>query len=103
MHLVGYLVLTIAKVLQFLINIYTFIVAVAVIINWVHPDPFNPIVALLRQATEPTFRLARRLLPKTLYRTGIDFSPIIVFIFLIVIETFVVGWLADLAGSFLRR
>lgn len=103
MHLLGYLILTVAKVLGFLTNLYTFIVAIAVIVSWVRPDPYNPIVRFLSQVTEPAFRLARRFIPRSLaYKTGIDFSPIMVFILLIVANTLIVGLLFDVAQRLLR-
>lgn len=101
MHILGYLVLTIANVLGFLINLYTFIVAIAVLVSWVRPDPYNPIVVFLRQATEPVFQLARKMIPRNFFRTGIDLSPVVVLLFLIVIQSLVVGLLKDLASLFI--
>lgn len=97
MTALGYLVLAIARLLNMLITIYTFVVAAAVIISWVRPDPHNPIVRILYQVTEPAFRQARRILPRALYRTGLDFAPIVVFIALILIDTVIVNLLFDLA------
>jgi YggT family protein len=97
MNGLAYLVLAIAKLLGMIINIYTFVVAAAVIITWVRPDPNNPIVRILYQLTEPAFRLARRILPRALYRTGLDFAPLLVFFALVLIDTVVVGFLFDLA------
>ncbi|MBI2083091.1 MAG: YggT family protein [Deltaproteobacteria bacterium] len=104
MTFLGYLVLTVARILGFFIDIYTFIVAIAVIISWVNPDPYNPIVRFLHLATEPVFRRVRRLIPSSIfYRTRIDFSPLIVFILLIILETFVIGLLRELANSLLSK
>lgn len=100
MNILGYLLLTVAKILGMLIDIYTLVVAVSVLLSWVRPDPSNPIVRFLMIMTEPAFRLARRLIPRSLtYRTGIDFSPILVFILLIALDTFVIGLLRELAVS----
>ncbi len=104
MHILGYLFLTLSRVLGFLINLYTFIVTAAVILSWVRPDPTNPLVRFLNQTTEPVFRQVRRLLPaRWAYGTGFDFSPIIVFILLIVLDTFCVGLLRELAQTLLRK
>lgn len=97
MTALGYLVLAIARLLHMLITIYTFVVAAAVIISWVRPDPYNPIVRILYQVTEPAFRQARRLIPKALYRTGLDFAPIVVFMVLILFDTVIVNLLFDLS------
>lgn len=102
MTILGYLILAVARLLNLLITIYTFVVAAAVIISWVNADPSNPIVRILRQLTEPVFRQARRILPRALMRTGIDFSPILVFFALILIDTVIVNLLFDLAQQFAR-
>ncbi len=99
MHFLGLILLAIARVLDMLINLYTFVVAFACIITWVNPDPYNPIVRFLNQATQPVFQRVRRFLPQALFRTGFDVTPIVVFIVLIVINTVLVGTLFDIAHS----
>lgn len=103
MIVLGYLLLAIARILNMLIMIYTIVVAAAVIISWVNADPYNPIVRILRQLTEPVFYQVRRRLPRALLRTGIDFSPIIVFIVLILIDTILVNLLFDIARDLTGR
>ncbi len=103
MHMLGSLLLSFAKILRLIINLYTFIVAFAVIISWVHPDPYNPIVRFLHQATSPVFRLVRRLVPRVLFQTGFDVTPMLVFILLIVIDTTLVGLLFEWAGILLSK
>ena len=103
MHTLGYLVITLAKIIQLITNLYTFIIGAAVILSWVSPDPYNPIVRVIRQATEPLFNLARRFMPSFLYKTGIDFSPILVLIVIIFIENFIVNILFELGQGLLSK
>lgn len=58
-----------------LLDIYTMIFVAAALISWVSPDPYNPIVQLLRRVTEPVLRPIRRVLSR--YQTGLDFSPLV--------------------------
>ena len=102
MNAVGYLILALARVLNMITMLYTFIVAAAVIISWVNPDPYNPIVRILRQLTEPVFRITRRVMPRALWRTGLDLSPILVFFVLILFDTVVVNLLFDMAKDLLE-
>lgn len=102
MHTLGYLIISFAKVIQLLANIYTFIIAGVVIISWVGADPYNPIVRFLRQATEPVFWWVRKILPKALFRSGLDFTPMIVLILLILIENVVVNLLYEWAQALLK-
>ena len=63
--------------LENVLNIYIWIVIAAAVISWVTPNPYNPIVQLLRRLTEPVLAPLRRLLPR--WKTfGLDFSPMIV-------------------------
>ena len=102
MNAISYLILALAKILHLLINLYTFVVAISVLLSWVSPDPHNPVVRTLRQLTEPIFYKVRRFMPRALFRTGIDFTPMIVLFVLIMLDTVAVQLLYDLAAS-LRR
>jgi len=102
MSFLGYLLLAIAKVLELLIDLYTFIVLVAVLLSWVRPDPDNPLVRILRQLTEPVFYQIRKRLPSSLFRFGIDITPILVLVLLVFVETLVVNSLYEAAQHFLR-
>ncbi len=102
MAALGYILLAFARLLHMLISIYTFVVAAAVIISWVNADPHNPIVRILNQLTQPAFRMARRILPAAVFRTGIDFSPLLVFFVLILIDTVLINLLFDLARQLLQ-
>ena len=97
MSALSYLVLAIAKILGMLINLYTFVVAISVLLSWVNPDPYNPIVRFLYQATMPVFRLVRRFMPRALFRMSFDITPLVVLILLIVIDTVFVGMLFEFA------
>src|SRR5262245_17097201 len=71
-----------AGILDFLLSAYRWIIIIAVLLTWVNPDPYNPIVRFLRGVTEPVFYQVRRRLPFVVV-SGIDLSPIVV---LLVIE-----------------
>jgi len=86
MSIFGDLMLGIVKIIHILLEIYKWIVIIAVLISWVNPDPYNPIVKFLYSATEPVLRPIRRLIG---YRLGpIDISPIIVILAIILVQSF---------------
>jgi YggT family protein len=59
------------------LEIYKWVIIAAALITWLSLSPRNPLVMMLRQATEPVLAPARRLLPP--WKTGgLDFSPLIV-------------------------
>ncbi|MBI2343203.1 MAG: YggT family protein [Deltaproteobacteria bacterium] len=86
MTLFALFLIELSKILSMLLQIYTYVILIAVLLSWVNPDPYNPLVRFLRQLTEPVFHGARRLLPAVFFRTGIDFSPIIVLLAIMLIR-----------------
>ena len=103
MSLFGYLLVAVAKILGLLINLYTLVVAVSVLLSWVHPDPYNPLVRIIRQLTEPVFQWIRRFLPQRIFRIGIDFTPLIVLILLALIDNVLVNLLYDFGSRWLAQ
>jgi len=80
-----------------LLNIIKWLVIIAAVISWLHPDPRNPIVQFLYKTTEPLLRPFRRLLPPG--RTGgIDFSPLVLILLIVFIEAVLSRLLAQPYG-----
>ena len=70
------LIYWVLSTLQGILNLYFWVVLIAVLLTWVNPDPYNPIVRFLHSVTEPVFDFVREHLPVVF--GGIDLSPIIV-------------------------
>ena len=60
-----------------LLKLYSYVVLIRVILSWLNPNPFNPIVRFIYVVTEPVLAPVRRVLPPM---GGLDFSPIVVFV-----------------------
>ena len=97
MFIVGYFLLALAKVLNFLLIFLMWIVIARAVLSWVSPDPFNPIVRFINNVTEPILYPIRSKLPVNL--GGLDLSPIVVFMVIIFLQTFLVPILQRLAMS----
>ena len=83
-----------ASVINIALTLYMYIIVGRAIISWVNPDPHNPIVRFLHNATEPVLKPIRKKLP---YMGGFDLSPIIVLLAIIFLQTFLVGVLREMA------
>lgn len=83
-----------ATVTYYLLNIYMWIIIIRALISWVNPDPYNPIVRFLYQATEPILYPIRRRLS---FMGGVDLSPIIVLLVIVFLQVFLVKTLNELA------
>lgn len=70
-------------VLGLVVNMYFFILIATIIVSWVAPMSAHPAIALVRQLAEPIMRPVRSILPDM---GGLDFSPIVVFIAINVIQ-----------------
>ena len=70
-------------VIGLLVNIYFFALLAMIILSWVAPGSGHPAIHLLYQVTEPVLAPFRRALPAM---GGLDFSPILVFILINVIQ-----------------
>lgn len=86
-----------AYVLDILFTIAYWLILIRALISWVNPDPLNPIVQFLYKTTEPILEPVRRRLPLN-FRFGIDISPIIVFLLIIFLQSFLIRTLFDLAA-----
>ena len=96
MFVIGNLCQAIATILDKTLWLYKIVIMIAVLISWVSPDPFNPVVQFLRSVTEPVFGWVRRHLPFTVVGM-IDLSPIVVFFLIQLCQIVIVRSLLDLA------
>ncbi len=94
MFVVGNFLSAIAQVLDMLLSLYMWIIIARAVLSWVNPDPYNPIVRFIHQATEPVLYQVRRYLPSF---GGIDFSPIIVLFLIVFLKTAIVSTLFQLS------
>ena len=85
-----------ANIIDIVLTIFYWLILVRALVSWVNPDPFNPIVQFLYKATEPILSPIRRILPLSL-RFGIDISPIIAFLIIMFLKSFLVNTLIGFA------
>ena len=99
MFILSNLLIAMARILDIVFTILYWLILIRALISWVNPDPYNPIVQFLYKTTEPILYPIRKLLPFTL-RFGIDISPIIAFLGIMFLKSFLVETLLDLATKF---
>ena len=66
-----------------LLTIYKYILIATVLISWVNPDPYNPIVNFLYRVTEPLLNRIRRHMPAL---GPVDLSPLVAFAAIYVLQ-----------------
>ena len=97
MYIVGYFLMAVANVLNFVLLFFMWIVIARAILSWVNPDPYNPIVRFIHNVTEPVLSQVRKKLPINF--GGIDFSPIIIILIIYFLRDFVVNSLVRFSDT----
>jgi YggT family protein len=80
-----------AVILDWIIKFYMIVLFARVVISWIRV-PYNQVVHMIYQMTEPVLRPIRRRMPMSL---GIDLSPMILFLVLLAIQIIVVNSLVQ--------
>ena len=75
-------------------NVLYILLVIRIILSWVNPDPYNEIVQIIYRVTDPIL-IPFRALP--LQMGGIDFSPIVAFLVLSVLKSFIVNVLYQIS------
>jgi YggT family protein len=92
------LLMAVAQILDTLLTIYFWVIIISAVLSWVNPDPYNPIVRILRSLAEPVLYRVRRWLPFT-FLGGIDFSPLVVLLAIRFVQAFLIRSLYQMAAS----
>lgn len=96
MNLLGPVLWAIPELIRLLINVFLFAILIQVIVSWINPGNYHPASNLLSSITDPLLRPARRLVPPI---SGLDLSPMVVMIGLVVLKMLLLPPLQSLTGS----
>jgi len=66
-----------------LIDLYSLVVLIAVVLSWLRLDPRHPLVTITRTLTEPVLAPIRNVLPSM---GGLDLSPMVLLIALQILK-----------------
>lgn len=80
--------IAVASVLDSSIYLFLGAIFIGIIASWLNPHSYHPILGIARSISEPLLAPARRLLPSM---GGIDFSPMLVILFLRVTQILVIA------------
>ncbi len=99
MFIFGNFIIAVATVLNYALVAYMWVIIARAVLSWVNPDPYNQIVRIIHNITEPVLYQIRSRIPVNF--GGIDLSPIVVFLVIIFLQKFVVASLYLLGASLL--
>ncbi|ATX80117.1 YggT family protein [Mariprofundus aestuarium] len=99
MYVFGYFLQALATVLDVVLTLAMIVVIARAVLSWVSPDPYNPIVRIINQFSEPMLFQVRKRVP---YIGGIDLSPLIVLLIIMFLNNFLVATLERLAHQMIQ-
>jgi len=97
MFVLAQLCSSLAMLFSLVFKIIYILLVVRIILSWFRPDPYNELVSTLYRVTDPILAPLRRM---PLQFGGIDFSPILAFLLISFLDSFVVGALRQMAIRF---
>jgi len=92
----------IAGILHFILMLYIWILVFRAILSWIRVPSLYQVQVLLYRFTEPVLAPVRKYFPPYKFG-GIDISPIIVFVLLLFIDTFLVKSMSLYAQQILQQ
>ncbi len=102
MILLANLLNAIAGILHFILMLYIWILVFRAILSWIRVPSLYQVQVLLYRFTEPVLAPVRKYFPPYKFG-GIDISPIIVFVLLLFIDTFLVKSMSLYAQQILQQ
>lgn len=97
MFILANFISSLAHVLDIALTFFYWLMLIRCLLSWVNPDPHNPLVQFLYKTTEPILAPLRRLFPIG-WGVGIDLSPLVAFLILIFLKSFLIRTLIDLSA-----
>lgn len=98
MFIISNFIFSLANILNLLLSTFSWLIIIRALLSWVNPDPNNLIVQFLNKVTEPVLYPIRKMLPFN-FQIGIDISPLIAYLLIMFLKTFLVQSLFDLAAK----
>ncbi len=88
--------LAIPELVGLAIDVFLYAILIQVILSWVNPGGYNPVIALIDRLTDPLMRPARRIIPPM---GGLDLSPMVVMIGLVLLKMLLLPPIRYLIGG----
>ena len=98
MYILGYFLQALAGIFHVVLMTVMIVLIARAVLSWVSPDPYNPIVRMIYQCSEPILFPIRKRVP---YLAGIDLSAFIALLAVMFLDNFLVPTLQTMASQLL--
>ena len=92
----GLIIYAFADLLALILTVFLIAIIIQVILSWINPGQYNPVIGLVNSIAEPALRPFRRILPNM---GGLDLSPLFASLGILVLKMLVIPPIVYL-GSF---
>ena len=86
--------INLGQIIYFGFTIYVWLIVIRVLLSWINPNPYSPVMRFLAKASDPVLNRARRIFPLTL--GGLDFSPVLAILVLHLTGVVLGQWLIQM-------
>jgi YggT family protein len=83
----GLLVFCIADLIALILTVFLVAVIIQVILSWINPGQYNPVIGLVHKLSDPVLKPIRKLIPTL---GGLDLSPLFATLLLLVAKMLIV-------------
>ncbi|MBI3999738.1 MAG: YggT family protein [Candidatus Omnitrophica bacterium] len=97
MFIFGQFFASLAVLVSMIFKVIYFLLVIRIIVSWFQVNPFSEPISMLYRITEPILLPLRKL---PLQVGVIDFSPVVAFILISFLDSFIVGVLQQIALQF---
>lgn len=81
------LIFSIADLIALLLTVFLVAIIIQVILSWVNPGHYNPVVGLVQKLSEPVLKPIRKLMPSV---GGLDLSPLFATLLILVAKMLII-------------
>jgi len=92
----GLLIYSIADLVSLFLSIFMIAILIQVILSWVNPGIYNPVIGLVNTLATPALRPIQKLIPPV---GGIDLSPLFAMLMIMVAKMLIIAPIMNLANQ----
>ncbi len=92
----GLLIYSIADLVSLFLSIFLIAILIQVILSWVNPGIYNPVIGLVNTLATPALRPIQKLIPPV---GGIDLSPLFAILMIMVAKMLIIAPIMNLANQ----
>ncbi len=92
----GLLIYSIADLVSLFLSIFLIAILIQVILSWVNPGIYNPVIGLVNTLATPALRPIQKLIPPV---GGIDLSPLFAMLMIMVAKMLIIAPIMNLANQ----